>query len=193
MFTSTGCLTSDNWPSEWKRRELFRSWKSSMWGFDACGETSRSGRRAETPVSFQFLPGFHWALPAVLQKPFFHDLLPEGKRGVGVIHDGMNDLSLLATAIAWAHGPFVWDSKTASFMRRARGQSPTGSWLKRPCPCFSTWVMNRHLRKKPEKCWRSKIKVRVQHRTHKNSVRRLLKNGQIQSAENPRSESFTVQ
>jgi len=51
------------------------------------------------PCHFNFCLGFHWALPADPKSLFFMTSLLEDKEGWGIIHDGMSDLSLLATAI----------------------------------------------------------------------------------------------
>jgi len=51
------------------------------------------------PCHFNFCLGFHWALPADPRSLFFMTSLLEDNEGWGIIHDGMNDLSLLATAI----------------------------------------------------------------------------------------------
>ena len=52
------------------------------------------------PYSLNFCLGAHWALPADDKTLFFmKTLLPEPSICWGVIHDGMHDFSLLATAI----------------------------------------------------------------------------------------------
>ena len=52
------------------------------------------------PYWINFCLGFHWALPANPETLFFmKTILPEKNVPWGVIHDGMNDLALLATAI----------------------------------------------------------------------------------------------
>lgn len=51
------------------------------------------------PCHFNFCLGFHWALPAVPKSLFFMTSFLKENEEWGVIHDGMNDLSLLATAI----------------------------------------------------------------------------------------------
>jgi len=51
------------------------------------------------PCHFNFCLGFHWALPADPKSLFFMASLLEDNEGWGIIHDGMSDLSLLATAI----------------------------------------------------------------------------------------------
>jgi 3-keto-5-aminohexanoate cleavage enzyme len=51
------------------------------------------------PCRFNFCLGFHWALPADPRSLFFMtSLLKEGEEW-GMLHDGMTDLSLLATAV----------------------------------------------------------------------------------------------
>jgi len=51
------------------------------------------------PFDYNFCVGVHWAIPADPRSlEFLKSLLPEGARW-GVLHDKMNDLSLLATAI----------------------------------------------------------------------------------------------
>jgi len=52
------------------------------------------------PYSMNFCLGFHWALPADVETLFFmKTILPEPNVTWGVIHDGMEDFRLLATAI----------------------------------------------------------------------------------------------
>jgi 3-keto-5-aminohexanoate cleavage enzyme len=51
------------------------------------------------PCHFNFCLGFHWALPAVPKSLFFMTSFLKENEEWGVIHDDMNDLSLLATAI----------------------------------------------------------------------------------------------
>lgn len=51
------------------------------------------------PCHFNFCLGFHWALPAVSKSLFFMTSFLKENEEWGVIHVGMNDLSLLATAI----------------------------------------------------------------------------------------------
>ncbi len=51
------------------------------------------------PCRFNFCVGFHWALPADPKSLFFMTSLLKENEEWGMIHDGMNDLSLLATAI----------------------------------------------------------------------------------------------
>ncbi len=52
------------------------------------------------PYSINLCLGFHWALPADVETLFFmKTMLPEKDVPWGVIHDGMNDFALLATAI----------------------------------------------------------------------------------------------
>jgi 3-keto-5-aminohexanoate cleavage enzyme len=51
------------------------------------------------PCHFNFCVGFHWALPADPKSLFFMTSLLKENEGWGIIHDGMSDLSLLATAI----------------------------------------------------------------------------------------------
>lgn len=51
------------------------------------------------PCHFNFCLGFHWALPPDPKSLFFMTSLLEKGEEWGMIHDGMNDLSLLATAI----------------------------------------------------------------------------------------------
>jgi 3-keto-5-aminohexanoate cleavage enzyme len=51
------------------------------------------------PCHFNFCLGFHWALPADPRSLFFMTSLLKENEEWGMIHDGMNDLSLLATAI----------------------------------------------------------------------------------------------
>jgi 3-keto-5-aminohexanoate cleavage enzyme len=52
------------------------------------------------PYSINLCLGFHWALPADVETLFFmKTMLPEKDVPSGVIHDGMNDFALLATAI----------------------------------------------------------------------------------------------
>lgn len=53
----------------------------------------------KAPCHFNFCLGFHWALPADPKSLFFMTSLLKDNEGWGIIHDGMNDLSLLATAI----------------------------------------------------------------------------------------------
>ena len=51
------------------------------------------------PYSINLCLGFHWALPADVDTLFFmRTLLPEKNVPWGVIHDGMHDFALLATA-----------------------------------------------------------------------------------------------
>jgi 3-keto-5-aminohexanoate cleavage enzyme len=53
----------------------------------------------KAPCHFNFCVGFHWALPADPKSLFFMaSFLKEGEEW-GMIHDGMKDLSLLATAV----------------------------------------------------------------------------------------------
>ncbi len=51
------------------------------------------------PCHFNFCLGFHWALPADPKSLFFMTSLLKENEEWGMIHDGMKDLSLLATAI----------------------------------------------------------------------------------------------
>ncbi len=52
------------------------------------------------PYSINLCLGFQWALPADVETLFFmRSLLPEKDLPWGVIHDGMHDFALLATAI----------------------------------------------------------------------------------------------
>lgn len=51
------------------------------------------------PCHFNFCLGFHWALPADPKSLFFMTSLLKENEEWGMIHDGMTDLSLLATAI----------------------------------------------------------------------------------------------
>jgi len=52
------------------------------------------------PYSINFCLGFQWALPADPETLFFmKTILPQKDVPWGVIHDGMNDLALVATAI----------------------------------------------------------------------------------------------
>jgi 3-keto-5-aminohexanoate cleavage enzyme len=52
------------------------------------------------PYSINLCLGFHWALPADVETLFFmKTMLPEKDVPWGVIHDGMNDFALLATAV----------------------------------------------------------------------------------------------
>ena len=52
------------------------------------------------PFGYNFCLGVHWAIPADPRSlEFLKSLLPEGARW-GVLHDKMNDLSLLATALS---------------------------------------------------------------------------------------------
>ncbi len=51
------------------------------------------------PCHFNFCLGFHWALPADPRSLFFMTTLLKENEEWGMLHDGMNDLSLLATAI----------------------------------------------------------------------------------------------
>jgi len=52
------------------------------------------------PYSINFCLGFHWALPANPETLcFMKTILPEKNIAWGIIHDGMNDFTLLATAI----------------------------------------------------------------------------------------------
>jgi len=51
------------------------------------------------PCHFNFCLGFHWALPADPKSLFFMTSLLKENEEWGIIHDGMSDLSLLATAI----------------------------------------------------------------------------------------------
>jgi len=51
------------------------------------------------PCHFNFCLGFHWALPADPKSLFFMSSLLKESEEWGIIHDGMSDLSLLATAI----------------------------------------------------------------------------------------------
>jgi len=52
------------------------------------------------PYSINFCLGFHWALPADPQSLFFMTALMKDPAPWGIIHDGMQDLSLLAAAVA---------------------------------------------------------------------------------------------
>lgn len=55
----------------------------------------------QPPYSINLCLGFRWALPADVETLFFmKTLLPEKNVPWGVIHDGMTDFALLATAIA---------------------------------------------------------------------------------------------
>jgi 3-keto-5-aminohexanoate cleavage enzyme len=51
------------------------------------------------PCHFNFCLGFHWALPADPKSLFFMTSFLKENEEWGMIHDGMNDMSLLATAI----------------------------------------------------------------------------------------------
>lgn len=51
------------------------------------------------PCHFNFCLGFRWALPADPKSLFFVTSLLREDEEWGIVHDGMNDLSLLATAI----------------------------------------------------------------------------------------------
>jgi len=51
------------------------------------------------PCHFNICLGFHWALPADPKSLFFLTSLLKENEEWGIIHDGMSDLSLLATAI----------------------------------------------------------------------------------------------
>jgi 3-keto-5-aminohexanoate cleavage enzyme len=51
------------------------------------------------PCNFNICLGFHWALPADPKSLFFMTSLLKENEEWGMLHDGMNDLSLLATAI----------------------------------------------------------------------------------------------
>lgn len=51
------------------------------------------------PLAFGFCLGFHWALPADPNSLFFLKSSLTGPASWGVVHDGMQDFSLLATAI----------------------------------------------------------------------------------------------
>lgn len=51
------------------------------------------------PWRFNFCLGFHWALPADPKSLFFMTSLLKENEEWGMIHDGMTDLSLLATAV----------------------------------------------------------------------------------------------
>ena len=51
------------------------------------------------PCRFNFCLGFHWALPADHKSLFFMTSLLKEDEEWGMIHDGMKDLSLLATAV----------------------------------------------------------------------------------------------
>jgi 3-keto-5-aminohexanoate cleavage enzyme len=53
----------------------------------------------KTPCHFNFCLGFRWALPADPKSLFFMTSLLKEDEEWGMIHDGMNDLSLLATAV----------------------------------------------------------------------------------------------
>ena len=52
------------------------------------------------PYSVNFCLGFHWALPADAKSLFFMTAMMDDPAPWGVIHDGMQDLSLLAAAVA---------------------------------------------------------------------------------------------
>jgi len=51
------------------------------------------------PCHFNFCLGFHWALPADPKSLFFMTSFLKENEEWGMIHDGMKDLSLLATAV----------------------------------------------------------------------------------------------
>jgi 3-keto-5-aminohexanoate cleavage enzyme len=51
------------------------------------------------PCHFNFCLGFHWALPADPKSLFFMTSLLKEEEEWGIVHDGMKDLSLLATAV----------------------------------------------------------------------------------------------
>lgn len=51
------------------------------------------------PCHFNFCLGFHWALPADPKSLFFMTSLLQENEEWGMLHDGMKDLSLLATAV----------------------------------------------------------------------------------------------
>ena len=51
------------------------------------------------PCHFNFALGFHWAVPADPKSLFFMTSLIKEDEAWGIIHDGMRDLSLLATAV----------------------------------------------------------------------------------------------
>jgi 3-keto-5-aminohexanoate cleavage enzyme len=51
------------------------------------------------PCRFNFCLGFHWALPADPKSLFFMTSLLKESEEWGMLHDGMKDLALLATAI----------------------------------------------------------------------------------------------
>jgi uncharacterized protein (DUF849 family) len=52
------------------------------------------------PYSINICLGFRWALPATIETLFFiKSMLPEKAVPWGLIHDGMDDLALLAAAI----------------------------------------------------------------------------------------------
>jgi 3-keto-5-aminohexanoate cleavage enzyme len=53
----------------------------------------------QPPCRFNFCLGFHWALPADPKSLFFMTSLLKENEEWGMIHDGMKDLSLLATAV----------------------------------------------------------------------------------------------
>jgi 3-keto-5-aminohexanoate cleavage enzyme len=51
------------------------------------------------PCHFNFCLGFHWALPADPRSLFFLASMLNKNESWGIIHDGMRDMSLLATAL----------------------------------------------------------------------------------------------
>jgi 3-keto-5-aminohexanoate cleavage enzyme len=51
------------------------------------------------PYHFNFCLGFHWALPSDPRSLFFLASMLNGNESWGMVHDGMVDLSLLATAL----------------------------------------------------------------------------------------------
>lgn len=53
----------------------------------------------KAPCHFNFGIGFHWAMPADPRSLFFMTSLLKEDEEWGIIHDGMNDLSLLAAAV----------------------------------------------------------------------------------------------
>ena len=53
----------------------------------------------KAPCHFNFALGFHWAVPADAKSLFFMTSLLKEEEEWGIIHDGMQDLSLLATAV----------------------------------------------------------------------------------------------
>jgi 3-keto-5-aminohexanoate cleavage enzyme len=77
-----------------------RYWAGRMAEARVAPELEIEEKVLKPPYSINLCLGFHWALPADVETLFFmKTMLPEKDVPWGVIHDGMNDFALLATAV----------------------------------------------------------------------------------------------